>query len=155
MLTTPRTLIQEYPVTRQGTPDDYDNYPLLCEAIRKAFDEAGHPEWLITVATAINPDKIKEGFNMAAMHPHIDWFNMMAYDIHGSWDSFAGANTDMQYISATIDYIITDLGVPRHKLVLGMASYGRSSKLIDTNCVNDDGSRVGCEISGAGMFTFL
>ena len=98
----PDTHTQEYPVTRQGTPDDYENYPLLCEAIRNAFREAGHPEWLITVATAINPDKIKKGFNMAAMHPHIDWFNMMAYDIHGSWDSFAGANADMQYIKNTM-----------------------------------------------------
>eukprot|EP00956_Cyclotella_meneghiniana_P043085 scaffold252335_cov86-Cyclotella_meneghiniana.AAC.5 len=91
----------EYPVTRHGSPADYNNYPLLCEAIRKAFNEAGHPEWLITVATAINPDKIKKGFDMVAMHPHIDWFNMMAYDIHGSWDTHAGANSDMEYISNT------------------------------------------------------
>ena len=36
------------------------------------------------------------------MHPHIDWFNMMAYDIHGSWDTHAGANSDMEYISNTV-----------------------------------------------------
>ena len=72
-----------YPVTRQGTPADYENYPLLCEAIRKAFDDAGHKDWLITVATAINPDKIKKGYDMVAMAPHIDFFNMMAYDIYG------------------------------------------------------------------------
>ena len=92
---------------------------------------------------------------MAAMHPHIDWFNMMAYDIHGSWDSHAGANTDMQYITTTIDFVVSELRVPRDKLVLGLASYGRSSNLVDKNCVNNDGSRVGCEISGAGKFKLL
>lgn len=43
----------QYPVTRQGTPDDYKNYPLLCEAIRKAFNDAGHPDWLITVGQLV------------------------------------------------------------------------------------------------------
>jgi chitinase len=68
-----------YPVTRQGTPADYDNYPLLCEAIRNAFKEAGHDDWLITVATSINPQTLQMGYDMVGMAPHIDWFNMMAY----------------------------------------------------------------------------
>ena len=66
------------PDSRKGTPADYDNYPLLCEAIRKAFNEAGHPEWLITVATSINSQKLKDGYDMVAMAPHIDWFNVSA-----------------------------------------------------------------------------
>ena len=134
-----------YPVTRQGTAADYANYPLLCEAIRKAFDDAGHKDWLITVATAINPDKIKKGYDMVAMAPHIDFFNMMAYDVYGSWDSHAGANTDMQYITNAMKYIY-ELGVPREKLVLGMAAYGRSMSLKDQNCHEN-----GCEVTGAGL----
>jgi chitinase len=82
--------LRRYPVTRQGTPADYDNYPLLCEAIRNAFNEAGQKDWLITVATTINPDSLKKGYDMVNMAPHIDWFNMMSYDIHGSWDARAG-----------------------------------------------------------------
>lgn len=135
----------EYPVTRQGTAADYANYPLLCQALRSAFDAAGHTDWLITIATSINPDKLAQGYDMIAMAPHIDWFNIMSYDIHGSWDSTAGANTDLQYIRNTMDYIY-NLGVSRDKLVLGLAAYGRSMTLSSTSCVTD-----GCSVSGAGL----
>lgn len=45
---------------------------------------------------------------------------------------------------------IFNLGVPREKIVFGMAAYGRSTILVDMNCAAEDGSRVGCEISGTG-----
>jgi len=135
----------EYPVTRQGTPADYANYPLLCQALRTAFDNAGHTDWLITIATSINADKLAQGYDMPGMVPHISWFNVMSYDIHGAWDTIAGANTDMEYIKNTMQYIF-NLGVPREKLVLGMAAYGRSTRLSSTSCTT-----AGCPISGAGL----
>jgi chitinase len=133
-------------VTRQGSPADFDNYPLLCEAIRTAFNEAGHSDWLITVATTINPINLAKGYNMTAMSPHIDWFNVMSYDIHGVWDSAAGANADMEYIQNTMNYIF-GIGVPREKIVFGMAAYGRSMRLTDPTCTSD-----GCPVSGAGLW---
>ena len=135
----------EYPVTRQGVAADYANYPLLCQALRTAFDDSGHSDWLITIATSINPDKLAQGYDMLGMVPHIDWFNMMSYDIYGAWDSKAGANGDMEYIGNTFEYIF-NLGVPREKLVFGMAAYGRSSTLSSTSCTTD-----GCPINGAGI----
>jgi len=135
----------EYPVTRQGTPQDYVNYPLLCQALRTAFDNAGHADWLITIATSINADKIAQGYDMVEMAKYVDWFNMMSYDIYGAWDSTAGANSDMSYITDTMDYIFA-LGVPREQLVLGLAAYGRSSRLSSPSCTT-----VGCSISGAGL----
>lgn len=133
------------PVTRQGTPADYANYPLLCQALRTAFDAAGHTDWLITVATSINQDKLAQGYDMAAMAPHINWFNMMSYDIYGSWSLQAGANADLQYIKNTMNYIY-GLGIARDKLVLGLAGYGRSMTLSSTSCITD-----GCPVSGAGL----
>ena len=135
----------EYPVTRQGTPADYANYPLLCEALRQAFDNAGHTDWLITIATSINQEKIELGYDMVSMANHVDWFNMMSYDIYGSWDSTAGSHTDMRFIQSTMDYIY-DLGIPRQQLVLGLAAYGRSSRLASTTCTT-----IGCSIWGAGL----
>lgn len=132
-------------MTRQGTPEDYANYPLLCEALRTAFNIAGHTDWLITIATSINADTLAQGYNLVSMAPHVDWFNIMSYDIHGAWDSTAGANADLQYITNTINYILS-LDIPREKLVLGLAAYGRSSKLTDSFCITD-----GCPISGAGL----
>ena len=136
----------EYPVTRQGSPADYDNYPLLCLALREAFDGAGHTDWLITIATAINwNDRLEPGYDLVGMAPHVDWFNMMSYDIYGSWDSTAGANSDMPYIQNTMDNIFA-LGIPREKLVMGLAAYGRSTRLADPSCYTD-----GCPVSGAGL----
>ena len=82
---------------------------------------------------------------MVAMAQHIDWFNIMSYDIHGSWDSTAGANADLEYIQNTMNYIY-NLGVPRNKVVMGLAAYGRSMTLSSTSCITD-----GCSISGAGL----
>ena len=133
-------------MTRQGTPDDYATYPLLCQALRDAFDNAGHPEWLITVATAINWDlRLEPGYDLVSMAPHVDWFNMMSYDIYGSWDSKAGANADMPYIENTMSEIFA-LGIPREKLVFGLPAYGRSTRLTTTSCYT-----AGCPVSGAGL----
>lgn len=51
----------------------------------------------------------------------------------------------MQYITNTMNYIY-ELGVPREKLVLGMAAYGRSMSLKDQSCKEN-----GCEVTGAGL----
>ena len=118
---------------------------MLCQALRTAFDNAGHSDWLITVATSINPDKLAAGYDLVAMAPYVDWFNIMSYDIYGSWDSTAGANADLEYIQNTMHYIY-NLGVARNKLVMGLAAYGRSTTLSSTSCITD-----GCSISGAGL----
>ena len=140
----------EYPTTRQGSPQDYVNYPKLCQALRIAFDAAGHSSsdsnpWLITIATSINVYKIQQGYDMLSMALYVDWFNIMSYDIYGAWDTTAGSHTDMTYIKSTMNYIFS-LGVPRQQLVLGLAAYGRSARLSSTSCTT-----VGCAINGAGL----
>lgn len=135
----------EYPVTRQGSAADKANYPLLLEAMRKSFNDAGHGDWLITVATSISVDKINQGYDMVQMYPHIDWFNMMSYDIYGAWDTVVGANTDQAYIANTIQHIL-NIGIPPTKIVYGMAAYGRSMRLANPSC-----KIIGCPINGAGL----
>ena len=135
----------EFPVTRQGTTADYVNYPLLCTALRVAFDGADRSDWLITVQTSFNTYELSEGFDMLSMAEHIDWFNLMSYNIHGDWDEFAGANTDMSYIIDTMTYIY-GTGLAREKLVLGLAAFGRSTTLTDPTCIT-----AGCPISGPGL----
>jgi len=140
----------EYPVSRQGSPEDYDNYPLLVQAIREALDQqqsSSGKEYLLTMAIPINPTKLDSGFNLRELSKHIDWFHLMSYDIHGSWDDIAGSNTDLEYISNTVENSILNQGVRPDQLVFGMASYGRSMKLTDP----DGCTTVGCPISGAGL----
>ncbi|KAL9180409.1 hypothetical protein ACHAXT_008379 [Thalassiosira profunda] len=135
----------EYPVSRQGSPEDYGNYPLLVKAIREEMDASGM-EYLLTIAIPANPQKLKEGFDLRELSKHVDWFHLMSYDIHGSWDDVAGSNTDMAYIANTIENLILSQGVSPEQLVFGMASYGRSMQLTDPEC-----KTVGCPIDGAGI----
>lgn len=79
------------------------------------------------------------------MATHVSWFNVMSYDIYGSWDSTAGANADMPYIQNTMSNIFA-LDIPREKLVFGLAAYGRSTRLASPHC-----HTAGCQVWGAGL----
>lgn len=140
----------EYPVTRQGTTDDYANYPLLVEAVRDALDaetSSSGKVYLITLAIPVSPDKLDAGYDLDALSVHVDWFHLMSYDVHGSWDEVAGSNTDMEYISYAVENHILSRGVAGEKLVFGMASYGRSMRLTNPDtCVT-----AGCPIDGPGV----
>lgn len=140
----------EYPVTRQGTPEDYDNYPLLVQAIREALTDASATtgkEYLLTMAIPVNPEKLDSGYDFTELSKYVDWFHLMSYDIHGHWDEVAGSNTDLEYISTTVDNYILGKGVSGEQMVFGMASYGRSMVLTEPSTC----STAGCPISGSTM----
>lgn len=75
---------------------------------------------------------------LSAMAQYLDYFNLMAYDYAGSWDSTSGHQANLYPASdsgnaqaskysterAVTDYIAA--GVPASKIVLGMPIYGRS-----------------------------
>mmetsp|Transcript_14493 Transcript_14493/g.29061 ORF Transcript_14493/g.29061 Transcript_14493/m.29061 type:complete len:1465 (-) Transcript_14493:99-4493(-) len=136
----------EYPVTRQGSPQDHQNYPLLLQTLRTTLASANMSDKLITVAIPCNPEKLQQGFDLPSLSQSVDWFHLMSYDIHGAWDEAAGSNTDMPYIEMTVDYILSS-GVDPSQLTLGFAAYGRSMTLVDSaSCAT-----AGCPIDGAGI----
>lgn len=130
----------EYPVTRQGTSEDYDNLVLLLQALREAFGSS----YLLTMAIPASVDKLSQGYDLTNLAPFVDWLHIMSYDIYGAWDETAGSNTDMVFIAETVDYLLSH--VPGEKLVLGMASYGRSVALKDATCTT-----AGCPINGGAI----
>lgn len=116
------------------------NYVLLLQAIRSALDgyAASHApgyHFLLTAATPAGPDNYKK-MDLAGMAPYLDFYNLMAYDYAGSWDTTTGhqANlynnpsnlnaTKFSTNAALQDYI--SAGVPASKIVLGMPIYGRA-----------------------------
>ena len=66
---------------------------------------------------------------------HVDWFNVMSYDLHGVWDAhvkdegaFARAHTNLTAIEERLSmFWKNDITVD--KLVIGLAGYARTYKL--------------------------
>lgn len=54
-----------------------------------------------------------------------DWINLMAYDEKGSWrPTDAGQHSSLDFAKKSIDFWVKEVGVPPHKLTLGLPLYG-------------------------------
>ena len=137
----------EYPGApdRGGSAVDTQNYVLLCDELRRKFDAASET-YLLTMATPI--DHYSQYFDYPGLATHLDWINVMSYDIHGYWDDpkVVGMHTDMRKIKANLAQYYA--GVSSEKLVLGLGSYGRSYTLASTTC-----NTPGCAFSAGSPGT--
>lgn len=136
----------EYPASRGGALEDKQNYPLLLKELRQQFEPH---QLLLTAAVSAGKSTIDGAYDVPAFTQYLDFINMMTYDYHGSWDNITGCNTPLRAepndtetnLSMNVEYSINywlQLGAPAEKLILGLASYGRSFTLQDTqhNSVN-------------------
>jgi chitinase len=114
-------------------------------AVRDAFHAASE-DFVISMATPVNTATLSSGYDLPSLASSLDFFNILAYDIHGIWDSpmLVGAHTDIQYIEDSVQYML-GAGVPSQQLVVGLAAYGRTYTLSNASC-----KTVGCGFSGAG-----
>ncbi|KAB5536341.1 family 18 glycosyl hydrolase [Coniochaeta sp. 2T2.1] len=126
----------EYPASAAEAAD----FVSLLQECRSALDTyaatvPGRPHFEMTVACPAGAQNY-EKMDLPGMDRLLDFWNLMAYDYAGSWDSTAGhqanlfpsqrdpASTPFSTSSA-IEYY-TSHGVPAHKIVLGMPLYGRA-----------------------------
>ncbi len=131
----------EYPVSgglagNTNRPQDKRNFTLLLETIRKKLNEQEKKDgrrYFLTIAGAANTSYLSK-IEPVAVANLVDYLFVMAYDIHGPWDSYADFNAPLypsgenspQYQNSVYDGIAAyrNSGVPADKLVLGMPFYG-------------------------------
>jgi chitinase len=122
---------------------DMDNEISLVKELHDSL-HAANPNWLLTMAVPDN-DYWGKWHDFTSLTPYVDWFNAMTYDYHGSWSSHSGHNAPLFSPSVSlctdgsadegIRYLSQTRGIPRDKLVLGLAFYGkefRATKLYGT-----------------------
>ena len=108
-----------------------EGFTLLIQKLGAAMHKLGK---LISFAAMVGGviDKVYEWKKLSEA---ADFINLMTYDFHGSpFDDVTGANTPLMadhdpQSTFNINYVlkyITDLGVKPEKLILGLASYGRT-----------------------------
>ncbi|KLO14596.1 glycoside hydrolase [Schizopora paradoxa] len=119
----------EYP----SNDEQARGYAALLREMREGLDrhaqrKSADYRFLLTIAAPCGPDNYKK-LHAAEMDRYLDFWNLMAYDYSGSWDSVANhqANVFGGPIS-TSEAIAwyTNNGVPRDKIVIGIPLYGRS-----------------------------
>lgn len=86
---------------------------------------------IMTLATGVNQTVIDTSYNFSNINQYFSWYNLMSYDIYGNFagSTTFGANTDFSYIKNSIDYLINTKKINPSKLALGLASYGRYTRL--------------------------
>ncbi|KZF21928.1 glycoside hydrolase family 18 protein [Xylona heveae TC161] len=131
------------------------NFVELLAEVRKALDisalQSGPgSRFYLSVACPAGPSNY-EKLHLKEMDAYLDFWNLMAYDYAGSWDSVAGHQANIFNsqsdpactpfsTEAAISYY-TSHGVAPHKIVLGMPLYGRA--FADTNGPGQSFSGVG------------
>jgi chitinase len=116
-----------------AAPDDGRNYAALLGLVRTKLDALGASQgrrYQISVASPAGLEKIAK-FNLAGLAPSVDFFNLMAYDFHGTWEAktghqsaFTGDAAGYDVKTAVQAYLAA--GVPAGKIVLGAPLYTRA-----------------------------
>ncbi|HET9958813.1 MAG TPA: glycoside hydrolase family 18 protein [Polyangiaceae bacterium] len=116
--------------------EDTRNFTLLLEEFRRQLS-AIDPKLLLTIAAPAGSPQTAL-LELGQIHRHLDWINLMSYDMHGAWDATGPTNFHAPLLLSNKDparesglsadaaiqrYL--DGGVPASKLTLGLPFYGR------------------------------
>jgi chitinase len=114
-------------------PEDKQNYTLMFKEIREELDtlqQQTGKKYLVTTAVG-GGSYYTEHTEMDKAVAYLDYVNLMTYDFSGSrtkhhTNLYARRKKDLHESSADHSVqIFLDAGVPAHKLVMGIAFYGR------------------------------
>ena len=129
----------EYPVGgglagNKWRPADKQNYTFLLQELRRQLDtsaQADGKRYHLSIAAPAGPWNAAN-FELSKIAAACDWINLMAYDMHGGWETTTGHHSPLRGVApgdalcaeeAVKAYLAA--GVPANKLVLGLPFYGR------------------------------
>jgi hypothetical protein len=136
-----------------GHPDDGKNYLEFLKLVREKMPR----EMSLSIAAPASFWYLK-GFPIEDMAKTLDYIVYMTYDLHGQWDAGSlwanpgcpSGSCLRSHVNYTETYnalsMITKAGVPSHKVVVGVSSYGRSFKMSDASCRGPE-----CKLSCRGL----
>ncbi|KAM7184016.1 glycoside hydrolase [Rhypophila sp. PSN 637] len=145
----------EYPgaTDRGGQKRDGGNYVELLKATRLRFSSLGRG-WGISF-TAPSSLWYMRHFHIEDMMAHVDWVNLMTYDLFGSWDKESNwigpkvyAHTNLTEIKNALNLLWRN-NVPANQVNLGLGFYGRTCD--KPGCRFEDAGRAGA-CSGEGGY---
>ncbi|KAL8806037.1 MAG: hypothetical protein Q9182_001569 [Xanthomendoza sp. 2 TL-2023] len=144
----------EYPVApeRSGNPDDFKNYVTFLKNLRNAFGSSGHKYGLsLTLPSSY---WYLQHFDIVALEGQVDWFNMMSYDLHGTWDSsnkyigaIVAAHTNLTEIDLALQLLWRNNIDPGKAVVLGnrpKQNVAISNQQGNLACIRSDEHREYC-----------
>lgn len=120
-------------------PEDKEHYTLMFKSIRESLDSLGHitgKTYQVTTAVGASYDYIRHTA-MDSAQRWLDYINVMSYDFKEGGDSLSGHHTNLLASPDDPEHRSTDqaikdfeaAGVPRSKLVVGIAFYGHGWKM--------------------------
>jgi len=129
---------------RGGSPADTKNLVNLVQEMRLEWGR----RYGISLAIPADYESMK-GFDARSLQDSVDWFGLMAYDLHGPWESAKPGFGSTVRGQADIREIQNDTlplwfdGVDPTKVNLGVAHYGRGYTLASASCAH-----IGCAFVG-------
>lgn len=118
-----------------SSPDDKENFTLLLKEIRELFNTYTEKKLLLTIAAG-GDSYYTRCTNMKEVQEYLDYVQLMTYDLRGGFVTHAGHHTNLYTKDADLLPVSTDFavkcfyeaGVPKEKLVIGVAFYSRMWK---------------------------
>lgn len=129
----------EYPVAedRGGRGEDFENIVSFAKRMKSALKTTSRDGFTITIPASY---WYLQHFDIKALEPHVDWFNIMSYDLHGTWDMpnewtgpFLNAHTNLTELKDSMDLYWRNEISPS-KIVFGTGFYGRAFTVADPAC---------------------